>query len=70
MSIYSWELEHPMLITVRCQGRPVLRLSVHEVIESCSRNDIVAHVAECDRTPWLRRWTEEKHQSLIDILKK
>ena len=40
-----------------------------EAIESSSRNEILKHIVECDSSPWLKRWQEEKHQVLIDKLK-
>lgn len=67
---YSWEIEEPMVITVRRYGTQVMQMSIHEIIESCSRKDVLQHVAECDRTPWLRRWQNEKYETVVEILKK
>ena len=67
----SWTINDPndMLIVIQYQGYPVMTISMAEAIESCSRKKILNHVKECDRSPWLTRWTNEKHTELIDILK-
>jgi hypothetical protein len=67
----SWTIDDPddMLMVIKYQGNKVMTISMHEAIESCSRRKILNHVKECDRSPWLKRWTNEKHAELIDILK-
>ena len=75
MAVNRWEYEwtispdDPMLILIKHNDKIVMRIGVHEVVESSSRNEILKHIAECDRTPWLKRWQEEKNQVLIDVLK-
>lgn len=59
-----------MLVVVKHSDQPVMKISVSEIIESCSRKKVLQHVAECDRTPWLTRWQNEKHQDLVDALSK
>jgi hypothetical protein len=68
----SWDILDPndMRVTIMRDGSPIMWISVAEIIESCSRNKVIQHVAECDRTPWLTRWQNEKHQSLVDVLVK
>jgi hypothetical protein len=67
----SWTIDDPndMLMVIQYQGHPVMTISMAEAIESCSRNKVLNHVKECDRSPWLERWTNEKHTELIDILR-
>lgn len=67
----SWDIEDPddMRIVITYQGKQVMSISMHEAIESCSRQKVLAHVRECDNTPWLKRWNNEKHSELMDILK-
>jgi hypothetical protein len=67
----SWTIDDPndMLMVIKYQGNKVMTISMHEAIESCSRRKILNHVKECDRSPWLEQWTNEKHAELIDILK-
>ncbi len=38
----------------------VMRLSVTEALEQCSGKKIKAHVAECDKTPYLSNWHGSK----------
>jgi hypothetical protein len=52
----SWDIDEPMIITIKYHGNPVMKISVCEVIESNPRKRVMAHVAECDRTPWLLHW--------------
>jgi len=67
----SWTIGNPddMRMVIQYQGRPVMSISMHEAIESCSRKKVLNHVKECDRSLWLERWNNEKHTELIDILR-
>jgi hypothetical protein len=67
----SWNIDDPndMRIIIRYRGQRVMSFSMHEAIESCSRTAVINHIKECDRSPWLKRWNNEKHAVLIDILK-
>ena len=68
----TWNIDDPadMRVVIRQHGNLAMSISVCEIIESCSRSKVLAHVAECDRTPWLTRWQHEKHQALVDVLTK
>ncbi len=68
---YQWTIspDDPMLILVMHQGKTVMRIGMHEAVESSSRTQILKHIAECDRTPWLKQWQKEKHESMIELLK-
>jgi len=44
-----------------------MKISVCEVIESNPRKKVLAHVKECDRTPWLKNWGAA--DEIVDILK-
>ena len=70
MSEYSWDIKTPMIVTIRHNNAEVMRISIAEIIESSSRKDVFNHIAECDRTPWLKRWNIEKHEALVELLKK
>jgi hypothetical protein len=67
----SWTIDDPddMLIVIKYQDKPVMTISMHEAIESCSRQKVLNHVKECDHSPWLKRWTNEKHTELMNILR-
>lgn len=67
---WAWNL-HPtdrMSIVIYHWSKPVMRFSLCEAIESSSRNEVLKHIVECDNTPWLHRWQEEKHACLINLL--
>ena len=67
----SWTIDDPddMLMVIKYQDNKVMTISMHEAIESCSRRKVLGHVRACDNTPWLKRWNNEKHNELVDILK-
>jgi hypothetical protein len=68
---WAWNL-HPtnkMIVVIYHWSKPVMSFFLGEAIEASSRNAILKHILECDNTPWLTSWQEEKHTSLIDLLK-
>ena len=67
---WAWNLHptDPMSIVVYHWSQPVMRFSLCEAIESSSRNEVLKHIVECDNTPWLKSWQEEKHACLINLL--
>lgn len=67
----TWNIDDPdsMKVVIRYQGSAMMTISMCEAIESCSRKAVLTHVKECDNSPWLKRWNNEKHTELIDILK-
>lgn len=67
MTIHSWDIDEPMFVSIKCNGVKVLKISICEVIESCKRRDVMRHVRECDRTPWLTNWGAD--DEIVDILK-
>jgi hypothetical protein len=67
---WAWNL-HPndkMIIVIYHWNQPVMHFSLCEAIESSSRNEVLKHIVECDNTPWLTSWQEEKHACLINLL--
>ena len=67
---WAWNL-HPtdnMRIIIYHWSKPVMSIFLGEAIESSSRNEILKHILDCDNTPWLTRWQEEKHACLINLL--
>lgn len=49
--------------------KPMMRISVEEIIESAGRKNVMKHVKECDNTPWLLKWRGERDEALVDLLK-
>lgn len=67
---YAWNL-HPddkMCIVVYRWSQPVMMIGLHEAIESSSRTQVLKHIEECDRTPWLKSWHEERNQLIMNAL--
>ena len=68
---YSWENDpdDPMIILIKCHGDVIMRFSMYEAIENAGRQRIMAHVHECDHTPWLTEWSAAAKADIIRILK-
>ena len=68
-----WSIDNPscMIVSIRDKrtNQCLLRISVAEIIESCSREQVLNHVSHCDNTPWLERWQNEKHGAIVSLLK-
>ena len=67
MNELSWGIDEPMRISIKYNDTTVMKISIYEVIESCRRKDVMSHVKECDRTPWLKNWGAA--DEIVDILK-
>ena len=67
MTNLEWDIIEPMIIGIKHNGVVVMKISVCEVIESNSRKRVLAHVAVCDKTPWLTHWGAA--DEIIDKLK-
>lgn len=67
----TWNIDDPnsMQVTIKYKGEQIFHFSMYEAIESCSRKLVLKHVKECDNTPWLKRWQDEKHEEVANILK-
>lgn len=68
---YSWslDLDDKMIIVIKHLGKKIFSISLCEAIELSSRKEILAHIRECDRTPWLKNWQEEAMEESVEILK-
>lgn len=49
--------------------KPIMTLFGGEIIESLGRKFVVQHVRNCDRSPWLKKWKEQYHET-FDAIKK
>lgn len=54
----SWELDEKdrMTIVIKYNGVRAFSISLYEAMESAGRKNIMKHVAECDRSPWIKSW--------------
>lgn len=57
-----------MILDIKYNGVTVMKISVHEVIESAGYNNIMDHVRVCNQTPWLHKWQEERMQDVFSTL--
>lgn len=67
----SWDMdkEDRMILVVKYNGHSVMRLSLHEAIETAGYKNVMKHVRECNNTPWLHKWQKERMDEEIAILK-
>ena len=68
---YSWDndKEHPMRINIMRNGVIVMHFFLGEAMESVGYKNIMNHVHECNNTPWLKKWQEERSDAVIEKLK-
>ena len=67
---YSWGMDPDdrMYIVIKHHGKKLFRFWLGEAIESSNRTEVMKHIRECDRTPWLKRWHEEAMDEEVRIL--
>lgn len=66
----SWGLspDNPMILEVKVRGtgQVLMRIFLGEAMEAAGEAAVMAHVAECDRSPWIASWHQNtnnpKHQ--------
>ena len=70
MEEYSWEIDPAdrMMIRIKHRGARLFSIFLGEAMESAGRKNIMAHVKECDRSPWLNKWTDEVMDEEVRIL--
>ena len=54
MSVGVWKT----LADKRAGREPAMRFFLGEAIENAGRKNVMKHVKECDRSPWLPNWAE------------
>lgn len=67
---YSWDLDptDKMRIVIKHRGLRVMSLFLGEAMKSAGRKNIMDHVRECDRSPWLHNWTKDAMDEEMKIL--
>lgn len=67
---YSWDLDSkdPMIMVIKYHGSTIMRIFLGEAIESAGRARVMAHVRECDRSPWLHKWREHAEKEMLEKL--
>lgn len=59
-----------MTIDIKYDGQRVMSLFMGEAMELAGRKRVMQHVAECDRTPWLRKWHDDAADMVAEKIKK
>lgn len=69
---YTWDMDNndPMIIVVKHNGQVVQRIFLGEAMEYAGRRNVMRHVAECDKTPWLTNWENGPPSDTMNALKK
>jgi K+-transporting ATPase c subunit len=65
-----WSEDHTVLYGSRLMGQP---FAADNHLWGRSRtiktiNELIKHVNECDNSPWLKKWQDEKHEMLAEVL--
>lgn len=64
---FSWDLNkvNPMMIDIKLNGQLLFNLFVGEAMELIGRELIMKHVAEIEKSPWIKNW----HPPVDNIIK-
>lgn len=67
---FSWRnAKHdPMIIEIMHHGHVVMHFFMGEGMEGAGRKRVMAHVRECDRSPWLKEWVEHAEIEMLQKL--
>ena len=68
---FTWDnaKDDPMCIEIKHHGRNVMRFAIGEAMEGAGRKRVMAHVRECDHSPWLKEWHQQAQDEMLDNLK-
>jgi len=68
---FSWRnAKHdPMIVEVMHHGQVIMHFFLGEAMEGAGRKRVMAHVRECDHSPWLKEWQELAKDEMLDKLK-
>jgi hypothetical protein len=69
---FSWSnAKHdPMIIEIKHHGRVIMHFFLGEAMEGAGRQRVMAHVRECEHSPWLTEWFEAAQDDMLDKLKR
>ena len=69
---FTWDnAKHdPMIVEIKYHGRVVLHFFLGEAMEGAGRKRVMAHVRECDHSPWMKEWHQQAQDEMLDKLKK
>jgi hypothetical protein len=66
---YGWGMsEQKMCIDIKDGDKILFSIFIGEAMENAGRNNVMKHVRECDNSPWLKDWQDEKATEVIRVL--
>jgi hypothetical protein len=72
MREYSWDIDPndaSMVVIYNC-GKKIMSLYLGEAIQGMGRKLTMDIVRDLDNCTYIKSWQQEKHEEVIDILKK
>ena len=68
---FTWDnAKHdPMIVEIKHHGRVILHFFLGEAMEGAGRKRVMAHVRECDHSPWMKEWHQQAQDEMLDKLK-
>lgn len=67
----AWELsaDNPMILEVKVRntGQVLMRIFLGEAMEAAGREAVMAHVAECDQSPWITSWHQNTNNPKCQV---
>ena len=69
---YAWDMDpaDPMGIEIYHRGHLIMSIFLGEAMEAAGRELVMKHVKECDSSPWLHSWREQRDKEMMDLLSK
>lgn len=68
---FKWNIDpkDDMMIQIQYDGTPLFSIFLGEAMESSNRKSIMAHIAECDMSPWLKKWHDSASDEIMKRLR-
>ena len=68
---FTWDnAKHdPMIIEIKHHGCVIMHFFLGEAMEGAGRKRVMAHVRECDHSPWMKEWHQQAQDEMLDNLK-
>lgn len=68
---YSWinDPKDKMMLVIKKNGVQIFQIFLGEAMEFAGYTKVMEHVRECNKSPWLRRWHDEKIDAEVKVLR-
>jgi hypothetical protein len=69
---FSWRIakHDSMIVEIMHHGHVVMHFFLGEAMESAGRKRVMAHIRECEHSPWLTEWYEGAQDDMVSKLSK